>query len=420
MLGRRVVNKKLGPRVAGTVVAHVSARFYQTNVARAYPLDPLLWDELYPLWKYGGVAVVRLDEAGPSGGGLLRRPDDAGVRLPRGRPGVGPMIITRTPHRVSLLGGSSDFPAWYRKHGGLVVGGTVDHSVYVTVKPLPPFHAHRHRLAYREVEHVGSLSEIRHRAARACLEELGWPDSEGVEILTASDLPAMSGTGSSSAFVVGLLNALHCARGRYATPRHLAERAVHVEREVLAEAGGHQDQYFAATGGLSLIHFRPGGEVDVVPLSLSPAVRHELQSHLMLFFTRVQRVSADVAATYGDMASREKENFALVRLAEDGLDAVRSRQWEKLGGCIDQSWRIKSGLSASVSTAMVDRAYASARLAGAFGGKLTGSGGGGCLLLVAPPDRQDAVARAVEKEGCVRVPFLFKDAGSRVIFAGEN
>jgi D-glycero-alpha-D-manno-heptose-7-phosphate kinase len=329
------------------------------------------------------------------------------------------MIITRTPLRVSLLGGGSDYGSWLEKESGLVLGGAVDKYVYVTARELPPFHDFRHRVAYREVETVKSAGEIRHPAVRACLARAGWADAPGgpgLEITHLSDLPGRSGTGSSSSFVVGLLNALYALRGVYRAPARLAEEATAVEQRDLGESVGFQDQALAAHGGLNLLHFSPGGGVAVEPLGLTPAHRAELEDHLLLFFTRIPRTSSEVASTYAaSLGERRLSMFALVRMAEEGAGAVRKKDWERLGWLVDQSWRVKAGLSGAVTSPEIDRLYAAARLAGAWGGKLTGAGGGGCLLLVAPPARHEAVAAALGS--CVRVPFRFADGGSRVIFA---
>lgn len=322
--------------------------------------------------------------------------------------------------RVSLLGGGTDFPAWSRKHGGLVVGGAINKHSFVTARLLPPFHEFKTRLVYREIETVNAASELNHKAAAAVLANLGQADGR-LEIFHAADLPGRSGTGSSSTFVVGLLHAVGALTGKLLLPHELAERAIHIERRVLAECGGVQDQVWAAYGGLNAVRFRQDGEIDVRPLPVPADHVEELERHLLLFFTRVSRTSADVAATYAPtLGERERDQFAMMRLAESGVDAILHRDWERLGCLVDQSWRIKAGLSAAVNPAAVNGMYLAARVAGAWGGKLTGAGGGGCLVLVAPPERHATIVAALTSRGAVHVPFKFDFSGSQIIFSDKD
>jgi D-glycero-alpha-D-manno-heptose-7-phosphate kinase len=329
------------------------------------------------------------------------------------------MIITRTPFRVSLLGGGTDYPVWVRKHGGVVLGGAINKYSYITARHLPPFHDYRHRVVYRETETVGALSDLRNRTIKESIEILGWPDSKGLEISHLGDLPGRSGTGSSSTFVVGLLHAISALQGKFLSQDELASLAIRVEQERLKETVGYQDQTFAAHGGLNLIRFLPDGTVHVNPLGLEPEHVRELESHLLLFFTRMTRTSSHVAKSYaGSLLDFSKEQFTLMKLAEDGVRSILARDWEQLGRAIDQSWRIKSSLSSQVSGMPIDHAYAAAQLAGAWGGKLTGAGGGGCMLLVAPPEKQQAIRSLLS--GWVHIPFSFEQAGSRVVFAEKS
>lgn len=328
------------------------------------------------------------------------------------------MIITRTPVRVSLLGGGTDFPDWASQHGGLVVGGSIDKYGYITARRYPPFHEYRHRLVYQEVETVASVTEFRHRAVKAVLRHTGWPDKEGIEISHLADLPGRSGTGSSSTFIVGLLNALASLRGCFLANYELAQEAIHVEQTVMGETVGCQDQVWAAYGGVNLIRFKPNGEILVVPLSITTEHVRELENHLLLFFTKQPRNSSEVAKGYASsLQSRRHEQFALMRMAELGVEAILRKNWTRLGELVDQSWRVKSSLP-GVTNPEINKVYAAARLAGAFGGKLTGAGGGGCLLLVAPPEKHERILRELSGENVrlVHVPFRFEFDGSTVIF----
>ena len=330
------------------------------------------------------------------------------------------MIISRTPIRISLLGGGTDYPAWFNKNGGLVVGGSINKYSYIQARYLPPFHEFKTRLVYREIETVKSADELNHKAAKAVIKSLGMTN-HGLELMHSADLPGRSGTGSSSTFVVGLLKALSALKGKLLLPHQLAEIAIKIEQEELGETVGCQDQTWAAHGGTNVIHFRQDGEIDVQPLVVGADHIRELEQHLMLFFTGISRTSSEVASTYAPaIEQKESEQFAMMRLAALGIDAIYSKKWERLGELIDQSWRIKAGLSTAVSPANVSRLYAAARLAGAWGGKLTGAGGGGCLVLVAPPEKQPDIATTLYREGCINIPFKFEHSGSTIIFADRD
>ncbi len=333
------------------------------------------------------------------------------------------MIITRTPCRVSLLGGGTDYPSWCEHYGGLVLGGAVNKYAYHHVRHLPPFHGHKTRVVYSKLEAVKDNSQIEHRAVKAVLEHLGMggPEGPGLEIFHASDLPGRSGTGSSSAFVVGLLNALSSLSGKRLLPHELAEAAIDVEQIALGETVGCQDQVFAAHGGLNTLRFHRGGSVTVIPLPLSAQKIRELEEHLLLFFTGETRTSSEVARSYAPaLLERGKEQWAMMNLAERGVRAVEDGDYERLGGLIDQSWRIKCGLSSAVNTERASLLYQVARVCGAWGGKLTGAGGGGCMLLVVRPEKRKNVLEAMTKNGAVHVPFRFEFDGSVVVFADRE
>lgn len=204
------------------------------------------------------------------------------------------MIISRTPFRVSLFGGGTDYPAWFRNYGGhAVVGMAIDKYCYLSVRRLPPFFKHRSRVVYSKIELVRHVKSIRHPAVRGVLSELGI--SDGLEIHHDADLPARSGLGSSSSFTVGLLNALHALEGRMVTKRQLAESAIRIEQDVLKEEVGCQDQLWAAYGGLNRMDFPPDGRFSVTPLILGPERQEELLRSLILVFTGFSRLSVDFA-----------------------------------------------------------------------------------------------------------------------------
>lgn len=324
------------------------------------------------------------------------------------------MIICRTPFRISFFGGGTDYPAWYRQHGGAVLATTIDKYCYLTCRHLPPFFEHRIRLVYRKIETCRSAEEVQHPVVREALRMLKVP--HGIELHHDGDLPARSGMGSSSAFTVGLLHALHALRGEMATKPQLVREALHLEQDALGETVGSQDQVMAAYGGLRHVRFHPGGEITSDPLILPPARVRELQSHLMLFYTGIARTAADVAKSYAaDLEARRRQLRIMRELVDESIDILCSGS--DLGGfgeLLHEGWQAKRSLSPNVSSGEIDGLYARAREAGAIGGKLTGAGGGGFLLLFVEPERQAEVREALGDR--LHVPFRFESEGSQIIF----
>jgi D-glycero-alpha-D-manno-heptose-7-phosphate kinase len=323
------------------------------------------------------------------------------------------MIISRTPFRVSFFGGGSDYPAWYRAHGGAVLSTAIDKYCYLTCRYLPPFFEHRYRILYSRIETVRTVEEIQHPAVRAALKEL--QIHRGVEIHHDGDLPARSGMGSSSAFAVGILHALHALRGEMRSKEQLANQAIRLEQEVLSETVGTQDQIAAAFGGFNTMRFLPNGSFSVQPVCM-PEVRFQhFKSHLMLFFTGVSRTASDIAASVvEELGNKEATIRRFVEMVDEGVEILSSGTIEHFGHLLDEAWQLKRELSARVTTSDIDEAYASARSAGALGGKLLGAGGGGFLLLFVPPARHRHVQKSLSKY--LHVPFDFEPSGSQIVF----
>lgn len=330
------------------------------------------------------------------------------------------MLITKTPHRLSLCGGGTDYAEWAGKHGGLVLGSAVNKFTTVAVRTLPAFHDFKYRLVYKEIEEVNSLIDIKHRGLKVCLQYLQ-PQDEGLEISHAADLPGRAGTGSSSSFTVGLLNALHSHCHRYRQPAELAEEAIHVERALMGETVGCQDQVFAAYGGFSVLRIKPSGEVLVDPMTCGAKIQANLEARLMLIYLRGERIASKVAGTYVPaLAGKTRDMWSLMRLADRAVEQVYRQDWYGLGRSIDGSWRIKRGLSPAVSNALVDEIYTKACCAGAYGGKLIGAGGGGCLLLVC--DDKERVRRVLAgRPEVVEISDIKLGAeGTRVVHYGDK
>jgi len=329
------------------------------------------------------------------------------------------MIITRTPFRISFFGGGTDYPKWFREHGGAVLSTTIDKYCYITCRYLPPFFAHKHRIVYSRIENVREISEIEHPAVKAVLGWMNW--DRGLEIHHDGDLPARSGLGSSSSFTVGLLHALSALRGKYVSKEELASQAIHVEQEVIRENVGSQDQISAACGGFNRIDFRPDGSFDVDPIVLPRERQAELQGCLVLCFTGLSRFASEVAKSkLENFGARQTELKRMHEMVDQAIAILRnpSTSIDEFGRLLDEAWRFKRSLSDKISTPEIDAMYETARHAGALGGKILGAGGGGFLLLFVRPE---ARARVLERlSHLVHVPFAFENSGSRVVLYQPN
>lgn len=324
------------------------------------------------------------------------------------------MIISRTPFRISFFGGGTDYPGWYKKHGGSVLATTINKYCYLNVRFLPPFFWYKYRVSYARIENRKTIDEIFHPSVRAVINFLKM--KQGLEIHHVGDLPARSGLGSSSAFTVGLLNALYALEGHMPNKQKLAKESIYLEQKILKETVGSQDQVLAAHGGFNLITFHKDGEITLKPMTISSKRVEELESHLMLFYTGVARTASDIAKSYvTNIENRKKQLDRMQELVTEAYDLLNSKQDIKgFGELLNESWQIKRTLSSSVSNKKIDKIYKRALSAGAIGGKLIGAGGGGFLLLFAPPPRQAKIRKEFSK--LVYVPFKFEYEGSQVIF----
>jgi len=324
------------------------------------------------------------------------------------------MIITRTPYRISFFGGGTDYPAWYRQHGGAVLSTTIDKYCYISCRYLPPFFETRYRIVYSRIENVLKIDDIVHPAVREGLRYFN--QVRGVEIHHDGDLPARSGMGSSSAFTVGLVHALYALNGGMPGKKQLALDGVHLEQNVLQENVGSQDQVAAAYGGFNRIVFYESGEISVRPVTLAPERFSELNSHLMLFYTGIKRTASDVASSYSNNLDAKKRQLRILKdLVEESITILTNRSpISDFGALLNEGWVVKRSLSSTVANPEIEDIYLRAQEAGALGGKLLGAGGGGFMLLFVPPAKQADVALALG--GLIQVPFRIESGGSQVIF----
>jgi len=321
------------------------------------------------------------------------------------------LIIIQTPLRISFFGGGTDFASFYREEGGLVLSSAIDKYIFVTVKPR---FDHKLRVGYTMTEMADQIDEIHHELIRESLRKTGV--EQGVEITTMGDIPsAGSGLGSSSTVTVGALHALYTLLGEIVPARQLAKEACEIEIDVLGKPIGIQDQYIAAYGGLRLLEISPQGEVSPQRIELDPSVSRTLNENLLLFYTGISRKSARILS---EQQNNIQDRLLVLRemkqMANIATEALRSCNLDDFGRLLDESWQLKKKLASQISNSTIDDLYMKARKAGAIGGKITGAGGGGFLLLYCPHEYQNAVRETLEP--LQELPFGLEHDGSKVIF----
>jgi len=304
-------------------------------------------------------------------------------------------------------------PSFFNEHGGSVISTTFDKYCYVNVRHMPPFHPYISELVHNRFERVNDIEEIEHPLIRECMR---LHDIHEIRLTYEGDLPARTGLGTSSTFAVGMLNAFCALKGKMMSKRQLAQEAIHVERDVLQENGGWQDQVAAAFGGLNRIDFRDN-DFSVKPIIISPERKKELDENLLLFYTGVQRFSSEIQAdTFGkkiDKTQQLKDMLSLVDEAEKVL-TDKNTSLNEFGKLLDTTWKLKRGTGSKISNGSIDELYDMGIKAGALGGKLLGAGGGGFLLFYCEKEKQESLKQAMDK--LMIVPFHFENEGAQVLY----
>ncbi len=326
------------------------------------------------------------------------------------------MIISQTPFRMSFFGGGTDMEDYFKEYGGAVLSTTFDKYCYVNVRHLPRFFDYSSEFSYSKIERVSNLADIDHPAIRNAMEML---DMHEIRLTYEADLPARSGLGTSSSFAVGMLNAFHALKGKYADKKRLADEAIHLERVLCNEAGGWQDQIAAAFGGLNRIDFNENG-YEVHPIIISPERKEQLNNNLMMFFTGFTRFSSDIqkanAKSVTDKADKIKqlqEMYKLVDSAESVL-TDKGSDLNEFGKLLDYTWNLKRKTGGLVSTNAIDEIYEKGKKAGALGGKLLGAGGGGFFVFYVDPDKQESLKNAMSD--LMHIPFKFENGGAKILY----
>ncbi len=324
------------------------------------------------------------------------------------------MVICQTPFRVSFFGGGTDYPLWYREHGGSVLSTAINKYGYISCRLLPPFFDYKHRIVYSKIELAKTTADIIHPAVRNVFQYLDV--QEGIEIHYDGDIPAQSGIGSSSSFTVGLINALCTLRGQVTSKQSLAEQAIHVEQNLIGETVGSQDQIAAAYGGINRIYFLQNGKFEVRPVIVPPVRLEQMRSRMLLFFTGFSRIAETIAKSQIENFDQRKNHLNRMMAMVDEAQGILqnpSSDINDFGILLDEGWQLKRELSNKVSNLQIDQIYEKGIRNGATGGKILGAGGGGFLLFFAPPEKHAAIRIALSK--LIEVPFDFDYGGSQVI-----
>lgn len=323
------------------------------------------------------------------------------------------MIISKTPFRISFFGGGSDYPDWYLKNGGRVLSTSINKYLYISIKKLPKFFPHNYRISYSRVECVKKISEIKHNAIREILKN--YLNNIKCEINCISDLPARSGIGSSSTFSVGLLNSVYNFKGNKISKTNLYKKAIHLERILLNENVGSQDQVAAAVGGLNSIEFNKNGKINIRNITFRKSRMMEFQNKFLLFYTGMQRKASTIAKNHIDTIKKKTINmnyFSDLALEAEKI-LLSNKNLDILGELLHESWEMKKKISNKISNGKIDEYYSIAKKSGALGGKILGAGGGGFLLIYCNEKKKNIIKKNLNF--LENIDFSFENKGSSII-----
>jgi D-glycero-alpha-D-manno-heptose-7-phosphate kinase len=324
------------------------------------------------------------------------------------------MIITRTPFRISFAGGGTDLKAYYSKEPGKVISTSIDKYIYVVIKRQLGVVEYKYRINWSKVEFKNTIDEIEHPIVREALRmfEIDFP----IEITTFTDIPGQTGLGSSSAFAVGLVHALHALRGEMVTKGAIASTAAQIEVDILGRSMGKQDHYASAYGNLNIFTFNKNGSVNVEPVLYQPEVRSLIEKNLNLFYLKSKRNASKILEIQEQNTSKIFKNLTKLKSMVNPLAEIFSSGLDinKFGEMLHQSWLIKKGLTDVISSTEIDTYYQKALDNGALGGKLLGAGGGGFLLIYVEEQKQQAVVDALSNLYHLNVGF--DQGGTRITY----
>ena len=327
------------------------------------------------------------------------------------------MIITRTPFRVSFAGGGSDLPSFYRRHEGCVLSTSINKYMYVSIHPT--FNRQETSIKYSKTEIVNDVRKIQHPIARQLLLDR---NISGVEIVSTADIPSGTGLSTSSAYTVGLINALNAFSGKYASQEKIAAQACEVEIDKLGEPIGKQDQYGTAVGGMKFIRFLPDDTVDVEPVVMKNTVKQELNDNLLLFYTGLTHSAGEVLKEQNKNVINAEDKFnnmiRMTELAYEMRETLADGNLDRFGEILHENWILKRSMASTISNGVIDEYYDIAMASGAKGGKLLGAGGGGFLLFYCDKEHQPRLRSALSD--LVEMPFDMENGGTKVVYIGDK
>ena len=325
------------------------------------------------------------------------------------------MIITKTPYRISFFGGGSDYPSWYENYEGRVISTTINKYLYISSRYLPSFFKHKYRIAWSRIEETQNIGQIKHNAVRAILNYL--KNKKGLEIHYDGDLPARSGMGSSSCFVVGLLKALYELQNKKIDRKFLASKSIFLEQVIMKEAVGSQDQIAASYGGFNKIIFKKNNfKVN----RIGNKNLKNLNENLLLVYTGIKRTAHFIAKTFINKLSQEKKNEVkkIISFVDDAENILKSNQIDDFGELLNESWHYKKKLSNKITNSKIDDLYNLSLNHGAIGGKLLGAGGGGFMLLYVKKNKKKYLMKKIKN--IIEIPFNFSNSGCETILKRES
>jgi D-glycero-alpha-D-manno-heptose-7-phosphate kinase len=324
------------------------------------------------------------------------------------------MIISKTPYRISFFGGGSDYPVWYTKNGGEVISATINKYLYISLRELPKFFNHNLRISYSRIEEVKKISQIKHKVVKNAL--LNYNIKKNLEIHYDGDLPSRSGMGSSSCFVVGLINALESFNNnKKFNKKFIAKKSIHFEQKILKEYVGSQDQIACTYGGFNSIIFKKNSEFLVENIKTKSNFISNLNKNLVLLYTGQQRTAQEIAKTFIHKINKEKkkEIYAILDCVRVAKKLIKTSNLNDFGLLLDESWKIKKSLAKNITNSKIDIIYQNAKKYGSIGGKILGAGGGGFFLFYVPEYKKNYFLKKMNF--LTHVPFKFETLGTQII-----
>ncbi len=329
------------------------------------------------------------------------------------------MIICRTPLRMSLFGGGTDYPQWYTEHGGAVLSTTINKYSYINLRWLPPFFDYKYRIRYFNQEQVNYADEILHPSVRECIKFL--KINGGIEVVHNADLPARSGLGSSSAFTVGMLHSLYTLMNYMPSKKELAMNAINIEQNLIKESVGSQDQVAAAFGGLNFISFDKNSQIDVEKIVIPVERISQLESNLLMFFTGFARTASEIAKIQIEEIDKNERHLNLMsEICLEGKNILinSNADLNELGKLLDMQWDLKKRLAKEITNPEIDDIYNAGIENGALGGKLLGAGGGGFIVFYAEKEFHSRIKSALKEK--LFVPIRFDYSGSKIVYYSHD